>query len=123
MMPGDERAFELTFPEDFEEEDKRGKNAKYTVKLSSISGRKVPELNDDFAKQLNVDTVKNFRTQIKDALTTEASDLSNQVAEQRIIEKVLENSEVFFPEALVQEEMEDDFKRLSAELKQYQVAL
>ena len=121
MNPGDERSFEIVFPDDFAEEEKRGKNAKYTVKLSSISGRKVPELNDEFAKQLSVDTVEALKTQIKDSLTQEASDLSNQVAEQRIIQKVLETSEVYFPEALVQEEMEDDFKRLSAELKQYQM--
>ncbi len=121
MNPGDERSFELRFPDDFEEEEKRGKNATYTVKLSSISGRKVPELNDDFAKQLEVETVEDLQKQIREALETEASELSNQVAEQRIIEKVLESSEVYFPEALVQEEMEDDFKRLSAELKQYQM--
>ena len=52
MMPGEERTFDLTYPEDFDEEARRGKTATYHVKVSSISARKLPELDDEFAKSV-----------------------------------------------------------------------
>src|SRR5579871_700840 len=102
MMPGEERTFEITYPDDFDEEDKRGKKATYTVRLSSISAKKLPELNEEFAKQIaGVETVDELRQVVRERLEADAVRIGDEVAEQRIIEQILANSEIHFPAVLV----------------------
>ena len=119
MTAGEERSFELTYPTDHEEEAKQGKKATFNVKLISISAKRLPELNDEFAKLVaGVETVEDLRGAIRTRLETDSAELSNQIAEQRLIQQIVENSEVHFPEALVREEVEQQFKQLGAELQQ-----
>jgi trigger factor len=122
MMPGEERTFELPYPDDYAEEDKRGKTATYTIKVSSISGKKLPELNDEFAKSVaGVDTVEELRTAVRDSLAEEAEQLSGQLAEQRLFAEILGRSTIFFPEVLIREEVEDNLRQLAQELRQRNV--
>ena len=116
---GEERTFELTYPDDYEEEARRGKKAAFTVKLSSISAKKLPELDDDFAKTLGGgDTVEELREGIRTRLQGEADQYGEQIAEQRLFNKILETSTIYFPDVLVREEVEDELRRLSQELRQ-----
>ena len=119
MMAGEERTFELTYPEDYEEEARRGKKATFHVKLISISAKRLPELTDEFAKQVaGVDTVDDLKNAIRTRLETDSTELSNQLAEQRLIQQIVEGSEVHFPEALVREEVEQQYRQLATELQQ-----
>ncbi len=119
---GDERTFELTYPDDYEEEARQGKKATFTVKLSSISAKKLPELNDDFAKTQGMgDTIEELRAGIRASIQGEADQYSEQVAEQRLFNKILETSTIYFPDVLVREEVEDELRRLSQELRQNNV--
>jgi trigger factor len=119
QMPGEERTFELTYPDDYDEEDKRGKKVTYTVKVSSISGKRRPELNDEFAQTVGGgDTVEELRANIRQRLEVEAEQLSNQIAEQRLFAEILGRSQIYFPEILIREEVEDDLRRLAQELRQ-----
>ena len=119
MTAGEERSFELTYPEDYEEEARRGKKATFNVKLVSISAKRLPELTDEFAKLVaGVETVDDLRKAIRTRLETDSTELSNQVAEQRLIQQIVDNSEVHFPEALVREEVEQQFRQLASELQQ-----
>ena len=119
MTAGEGRHFELTYPEDYEEEAKEGKKATFNVKLISISARRLPELNDEFAKLVaGVETVDDLRSAIRTRLEADSTELSNQIAEQRLIQQIVDNSEVHFPEALVREEVEQQFRQLASELQQ-----
>ncbi len=119
MTAGEERSFELTYPADYEEEAKAGKKATFNVKLISISAKRLPELTDEFAKLVaGVETVDDLRGAIRTRLETDSSELSNQIAEQSLIQQIVDNSEVHFPEALVREEVEQQFRQLATELQQ-----
>lgn len=123
MTIDEERTFELTYPDDYDEEDKRGKKVTFTVKVSSISGKCVPELTDEFAKEIaDVDTVEELRTKLKEALEAEAVRLSDQIAEQRLIQEIVNRATVYFPAVLVREEVEDDLRQLAAELRNRQMS-
>ena len=118
MMPDEERTFELTYPEDYEEEAKRGKKATFTVSLKSISAKRLPDLDDDFAMQVaGTETLDEFKELVKTRLEADAVRLSNEVAEQRLLEAILENSEVHFPEVLVRDEVRDKLQQLSYQLQ------
>ena len=122
MAIGEERTFELPFPDDHEDEDKQGKQAKYTVKLSSISAKKMPELNDDFAVLIGAgETVEELREQIRSRLQAEADQYGEQIAEQRLFDQILAGSTIYFPEVLVREEVEDNLRQLSQNLRQSNV--
>ncbi len=119
MQIGDEKHFELTYPEDYQDEDRRGKLGKFYVKLSSISAKKLPALDDEFVKDVaGVDTVDEFKQTVRERLQADAERISNEIAEQRIIEKILEKSEIHFPYVLVREEVEEKLRQLSIDLKQ-----
>lgn len=118
MMPDEERTFELTYPEDHEEEDKRGKKATFTVSLKSISAKRLPDLDDEFAMQVaGAETVDEFKELVKTRLEADAVRLSNELAEQRLLEAILANSEVHFPEVLVRDEVRDKLNQLSYQLQ------
>ena len=122
MMPDAERTFEITYPEDYAEEDKRGKKATFTVSLKSISAKRLPDLDDDFAMQAaGAETVDEFKELVKTRLEADAVRLSNELAEQRILEAILENSEVHFPEVLVRDEVRDKLNQLSYQLQNNRV--
>jgi trigger factor len=119
MMPGEERTFELSYPEDYTDEDKRGQTATFTVKVSSISGKKLPELNDEFAKAVaSVETVEELRAAVREGMTAEAEQLGGQLAEQRLFAEILGRSSIYFPDVLIREEVEDNLRQLAQELRQ-----
>jgi trigger factor len=118
MLPDEERTFEITYPEDYAEEDKRGKKATFTVSLKSISAKRLPDLDDDFAMQVaGTETLDEFKELVKTRLEADAVRLSNEIAEQRLLEAILENSEVHFPEVLVRDEVRDKLNQLSYQLQ------
>ncbi len=123
MNIGEERTFSLTYPDDYEEEDKQGKNVTFTVKLSSISGKKLPELNEEFYKSFgDFDSEEGMKTAIRESLERQYNNQSDQVAEQRLIEQIVANSDVHFPDVLVRDEMKDEFNRMGRQLQRQGVS-
>lgn len=119
MMPGDERTFELTYPEDYDEEERRGKRATYTVKLHSISARKLPELDDAFAALVaGVSTVEELRETLRRTIERESAQLSDQVAEQRLLQLIISASTIHFPSVLVEDEVGENLREVQQELRQ-----
>lgn len=118
MMPDEERTFELTYPADHEEAEKAGKKATFMVSLKSISAKRLPDLDDDFAMQVaGAETVDEFKELVKTRLETDAVRLSSQVAEDRLMNAILENSEIHFPEVLVRDEVREKLNQLSYQLQ------
>jgi trigger factor len=123
MMPGEERTFELTYPDDFDDEARRGKKAAFTVKLSSISAKKLPDLDDNFAMQVaGVETLDDLRTTLRQRIEAEAERLSNELAEQRLLEEIIHRSTIHFPSALVREEVQDKLRNLTNDLRQNNIS-
>jgi trigger factor len=123
MKPDEERTFTLTYPDDYDEEEKRGKQATFTVRLSSISARRLPELDDAFARQVaGVETVDDLRQTLRQQLEAQAANLSDQIAEQRLLQEIIGRSEIHFPPVLVREEVQDRLRQLLHDLRQAQIA-
>ena len=53
MKKGEEKEFKLKFPEDYPQSELAGKEASFKVKVDEIKQEKLPELNDEFAKQVS----------------------------------------------------------------------
>ena len=103
---GEERTFELTFPEDYFAEDLAGKAATFTVKINEHFVEELPDLDDDFAKDAGHDSMQAFR----DSITAELQETADKQRERdiadRLIALLLERNDFKAPPVMVQSQME-----------------
>jgi len=122
MNPETEKKVIVTFPENYQEKTLAGKEAVFAVKLHEIKERQVPELLDEFVKDLNLEniaTVEKYKNHIKQLLETDKLKQNENHIIQTVVEKATENSTFDLPEAMIKDEagrMDENNKR---QIKQY----
>src|SRR5699024_4823873 len=92
---GDDTEVVLTFPEDYHEESLAGKEATFKVKIHEIKQKELPELDDEFAKDVDdeIETLEELKTKKKEERET-------------LIEKASDNAQVDVPDAMVETELD-----------------
>ncbi len=93
MKAGEEKTFQLTFPEDYHQKAMAGKKCDFEVKLKSVFERVLPELDDQLAQSFNFKTVAEFKKQIEDNISKELKQKEDQRLELALLEEVMERSE------------------------------
>jgi len=109
----------ITFPEDYQAEELAGKEAVFKVTIHEIKEKEVPELDDDFAKDVDeeVETLEELKAKKKDELLKQKEqDIENKKRE-TLIGKVTENAEVDIPEAMVNSEMDQMMNEFDQKLQ------
>lgn len=105
---GEDTEVQVTFPEDYQAEDLAGKEATFKVKIHDIKSKEVPELDDEFAKDVDddVETLDELKEKTKQRLIDEEeNEIENQKRE-TLINQASENSEIDIPEAMVDNELD-----------------
>lgn len=116
---GEEAEIEVTFPEDYHAEELAGKNATFKVKIHEIKAKELPELDDEFAKDVDeeVETLADLKAKKKEELETQKKqDADNQMRE-TLIEKASENAQVEIPDAMVDTELDRMVKEFEQRLQ------
>src|SRR5699024_933624 len=105
---GDETEVELTFPEDYHAEELAGKEAMFKVKIHEIKEKELPELDDEFAKDLDeeVETLDELKKKKKEELETQKKQEAENEKRETLIEKASENAEVEIPDVMVETELD-----------------
>ncbi|MFC2065998.1 trigger factor [Chloroflexota bacterium] len=108
MNRGEEKEFKLEFPADYPRSEMVGKEPSFKVKIVEIKQEKLPELNDELAKQLNPDcaTLDSLREQVSTDLKLRAEEKARVDFEERIIEAAVDLAHAEFPPILVEAEAE-----------------
>ncbi|MBN2696783.1 MAG: trigger factor, partial [Bacilli bacterium] len=122
MKPETEKDVVVTFPEDYHEKSLAGKEAVFAVKLHEIKERIVPELTDEFVKDLNLDnisTVEEYRQSVKARLETEKKNQNEKHLMNTVIEKASANATFDLPEEMVLEEVSKMDENNKRQIKQY----
>lgn len=105
----------VTFPENYHSEDLAGKDAVFKVTVHEIKVRQLPELDDDFAKDVSdKETLAELREQIRENLEKEAEDRADDALRNQVIEAVAAQANVNLPEVLVEREIQvmlDDMRQ------------
>ncbi len=115
---GEERKFTLTYPEDHQNADRAGKNADFTVRVDSINHRVLPEATDEWVKEtIGVETVADLRDTIRIAQEEQVKDLSDRIAEGKILDDLIARSEINFPGVMVRDEMQEEVHQLEHDLE------
>lgn len=118
MSPGDRRNFTVDYTPEEGEEDQTPKKMTFDVAVESIRERKVPELNDEFAQAMGLESLDQLREDIKIRLTASAEENADREVEVKIIDEIVSRSNICFPDILVEHEMEHDFHDLQHRLEQ-----
>jgi trigger factor len=118
MAAGDERTFTLTLPDDFPREDLWGREAEFSVKMVEVYDQTIPELDDDLARTVgNFDSLKELEEQVKKQLRQSARQEADQAYAGQVIEDILENTQIEYPPALLEEELDDTVKEFERMVK------
>ncbi len=104
---GEEFTIEVKFPEDYHSEDLKGADAAFNVKIHAIKTEIIPELDDEFAKDVSeFDTLDELKADIR-AKQQERADKDNKAGfENETVRAVCDNCEIDIPESMVQNEVE-----------------
>ncbi len=124
MKVEDVRNVELSFPEDYYVSDLAGQPVVFEVTLNTIKRKILPELNDEFVKDVsNFETVDAYKEDIKAMLTEEkAAEIKNRYKADVAV-KVTEQSDVVAPESQVKGEAENFMNDIRFQMQQQGVAL
>ena len=107
MNIGEEKDLNVTFPEQYHSDELAGKAAVFHVKVNAITETQLPELDDDFAKDISeFDTLDEYKADIRAKLEAEAAERDNNEFTNAVIEKVLDNAEVMIPEAMIERQID-----------------
>jgi trigger factor len=103
---GEEKSFVLSYPADYEMKELAGKEHAFKVTVKEIKEKKLPEIDDEFAKILGKDDLASLRQQIQSNLKTRAEDRTRAEFEQAAIDKLVDISKVEYPPFLVEREID-----------------
>lgn len=108
MKEGDEREFQITFPEDYYQKSLAGQKVDFKVKMKLVQEQKLSEANDDFAKSLgNFESLDDLKQNIKDGIVREKQEKEKQNWRQKIIEQISKGAKMDIPEILISQEIEN----------------
>ena len=108
MKKGDEKTFELKFPESYHAKHLAGKNATFEVKLNTVEERVTPEVNDEFAKSLG-DKFKNLedlKKSVKEGMEQEKSKKAVEQRRTKYLDALVDMIDVDLPQILLDDEMQ-----------------
>ncbi|MEE9325416.1 MAG: trigger factor [Dehalococcoidia bacterium] len=120
MRKGEAREFTLSFPQDEEKKDLAGKECHFKTTLVEVKAKKLPKLNDEFAKGVGegFDSLQTLREKVAADLKEMAEREARSSLEDKVVEAMMEKSQVEFPPILVEREIDrllvDEVERLAA---------
>ena len=105
---GVETEVNVTFPEQYHSEELKGKPAVFKVTVKEIKVKELPELDDDFAKDVSeFDTFEAYKNSIKEKLDKSNEARTKAEFENKLVEAVCENAEIDIPQCMIDNRIEE----------------
>ena len=105
---GEDMEIEVTFPEDYHNEDLAGKPAKFEIKIHKVEEPQLPELDTEFFKKFGIDAEDEatFREEVKKNMERELKQAVSNKVKNDVVDGLLETTELDIPAALVDQEID-----------------
>ena len=119
---GEDREVNVTFPEDYFAEELKGAAVVFKVHVHEVKREVLPELNDDFAADVNipgVETVDELKAKVRERLETSKKNAAEREADEALMLEVSNSSEVEIPETLVREEEQNMVNQMAGRIQQF----
>lgn len=119
VRAGDEKEVNVTFPEDFHDEKLAGKDAVFKVKVHEVKALELPELDDDFAIDVDdeVETFAELKEKIKKRLQENKEHMARHRIENEVIDLAAKNAEIDVPEEMIDSEIERMINELNQQFR------
>ncbi|WP_037290441.1 trigger factor [Saccharibacillus sacchari] len=119
MSTGDSKDVNVTFPETYHAAELAGKEAVFKVKLHEIKRKQLPELDDEFAKDVSeFDTLDEYKADLKTQIADRKKRENDAARENAVVEAVAAKAEVEIPEAMIEGEVENMMRDFDNRLRQ-----
>ena len=120
LAVGDKKEVNVTFPENYGKDELNGKPAMFEVEVKSIKVKELPELDDEFAKEVAaVESLAELKENLKKTLEKNNADKAEREFEEAVITAVIENAKMDVPGVMIEKEIDAMMKDLEGRL-QYQ---
>ena len=115
MKKDETREFTKTFPDDFDNPDLAGKTKKIKVTLTALKEKKLPDLDDEFAQDVDekYKTLEDLKANIRNRLEQRLEKQLKDVKINKILEKIMETTPVILPESMIQMELEGRWRNMA----------
>lgn len=120
MAKGEEKDIELTFPEDYMQEDLKGQKVVFKVKVNEIKTRKIPELNKEFFEDLNMEGItdkESLEKDIKEELTHRKEHELEHAYEDACLDKAANNMKIEILPELIDDEVHQMYHEFMDRMK------
>jgi trigger factor len=119
VKAGGTKTFKMEYPSDYRDQNLAGKEAEYTVDVREVKEKKLPEWNEEYAKEFGYTDLADFETKTRERLgKTKKEETDNQLRNQ-MIEKIIEKNQFEVPQALVYSQIRALADDYANELKRY----
>ncbi|WP_391116213.1 trigger factor [Psychrobacillus sp. L3] len=117
---GEEKDVTVTFPEEYHAAELAGKEAVFKVTVKEVKGKELPELNDEFAKEVDaeVEGIDGLRAKLKEVTAEEKKQLAEQTLRDDLVEAAAENATVDIPEVMIETETDRILQEFGQRLEQ-----
>jgi trigger factor len=110
--PGETRRFEVDYPADYPDRKLAGKKYAYSAEVVAVKQKKLPELNDEFAKDVSdVKTLDELRAKVRQELEKEVDQRHSAAVSDAVLAKIVAAHDFPVPEALVENQMDVRLER------------
>ena len=117
MKIEEEKDIKVKFPDEYFSKDLAGKDATFKVKVNEIKKKELPELDDEFAKDVSeFDTLEELKKSIKDKMEKDNKQKEKYETEDAVIKAVCENVKVDIPSGMIETETENMLKDVETRL-------
>ena len=117
MNIGETKDVNVTFPENYQAENLKGKAAVFAVKLNGLKVKELPELTDEFIKEATgSESVEAYKAKAKERLQQQADRRANDDTENSILDAIAANTEAEIPQAMINTEVDNLIKKFEYQL-------
>ena len=116
---GDEFDIDVKFPEEYQAENLKGKDAQFKIKLHEIKCKELPEVDDDFVKDVSEkDTVAEYRDELKEQIAKRLESESERDLDDKLTNAVIEKVEGEIPSQMIDNEANQMIREMDMRLRQ-----
>jgi trigger factor len=119
LKVGDEKVVKVTFPEDYQAEELKGKDAEFDVEILDIKTKEFPAVDDEFASEVSeFETLEELKASIREGLEEDADNRAKSELNNNLIKALAEKAEIDIPEAMIESSIDRLVKDFEQRIQQ-----
>lgn len=105
--PEEEREFDITYPEDYDQKSLAGRTVKFKATVKAVRRRELPELNDEFAKDMgDFQTLEELKQAVRNTIRHEREHAAQEATKNQILDQLVAGHDFAIPESYVDRQIE-----------------